>query len=201
MLTIGISGGSGSGKSTVVQELIKRLPGEAVTVIPQDAYYRDNGDKTPEEKRLINFDHPDAIEWDLLIAQLTALKEGRSIEMPIYTYATCARSSQRISVTPAKVILVEGILILTEPRLRDLLDIKIFVDADADDRLMRIVTRDVEERGRTLDQGMRHYETYVKPMHLQFIEPSRRFADLIIPRGGKNSVAVDILASRINDPV
>lgn len=201
MLTIGISGGSGSGKSTVVDELIKRLPAETVTVIPQDSYYWDNGHRSHEEKLAINFDHPDAIEWDLLISQLNELKEKRSIKMPLYTYATCARSDKTRTVKPGKIIVVEGILILTEPRLRNLLDIKVFVDADADDRLMRIIRRDIEERGRTFDQGMRHYERFVKPMHLQFIEPSKRFADIIVPQGGKNVVAIDILASRIKQTI
>ncbi len=198
MLTIGISGGSGSGKSTVVNELISRLPEDVVAVIPQDSYYWDHGDKTQEEKRNINFDHPDAIEWELLIRQLEALKQGKSIEMPRYSYVSCARSAKTIQVLPRKIIIVEGILILTEPGLRDLLDIKVFVYADPDERLMRIIRRDMEERGRSLDQGLRHYETFVKPMHLQFIEPSKRFADIIVPQGGKNRVAMDILASRIN---
>ena len=198
MLTIGISGGSGSGKSTVVNELINRLPGEAVTVIPQDSYYWDNSDKTPKEKRNINFDHPDAIEWKLLIAQLQEIKTGNPIEMPVYSYVTCARSKETIPKPSRKIIIVEGILILTEPGLRDLLDIKVFVDADTDERLIRIIRRDMEERGRTFEQGMRHYETFVKPMHQQFIEPSKRFADIIVPQGGENRVAMDILASRIN---
>ncbi len=197
MLTIGISGGSGSGKSTVVHELIRQLPGEVVTVIPQDSYYWDNGNKSDEEKRNINFDHPDAIEWQLLIDQLRALKSGKSIEMPSYSYVTCARSKETTVIHARKIIVVEGILILTEPELRDLLDIKVFVDADPDDRLIRIIRRDTEKRGRSFDQGMRHYESFVKPMHLQFIEPSKRFADIIIPQGGKNTVAIDILASRI----
>lgn len=198
MLTIGISGGSGSGKSTVVLELIKRLPGDTVTIIPQDSYYRDNGNKTEEEKRNINFDHPDAIEWQLLIDQLRELRSGTPIEMPVYSYVSCARSSETVRVRAREIIIVEGILILTEPELRNLLDIKVFVDADPDDRLMRIIRRDIEERGRSFDQGMRHYETFVKPMHQQFIELSKRFADIIIPQGGKNNVAIDILASRIN---
>lgn len=197
MLTIGISGGSGSGKSTVVYELIRRLPEDTVTIIPQDSYYWDNGDKSEEEKRNINFDHPDAIEWELLIAQLQELKSGKAIDMPSYSYVTCARSTETRLIQTRKIILVEGILILTEPALRDLLDIKVFVDADPDDRLIRIIRRDIEERGRSFNQGMRHYESFVKPMHLQFIEPSKRFADIIIPQGGKNTVAIDILASRI----
>jgi len=198
MLTIGISGGSGSGKTTVVNELISRLPEDVVAVIPQDSYYWDHGDKTQVEKRNINFDHPDAIEWELLISQLEALKQGESVEMPHYSYVSCARSAETTQVQPRKIIIVEGILILAEPGLRDLLDIKVYVDADPDERLMRIIRRDVEERGRSLDQGLRHYETFVKPMHLQFIEPSKRFADIIVPQGGKNRVAMDILASRIN---
>lgn len=197
MLIIGISGGSGSGKSTVVAELIKRLPEKAVTVIPQDSYYWDNGAKSEEEKRMINFDHPDAIEWGLLIDQLQELKSGKAIRMPQYSYVSCARLKETRSIQARKIIIVEGILILTEPSLRNLLDIKVFVDADPDDRLMRIIRRDIEERGRSFDQGMRHYESFVKPMHLQFIEPSKRFADIIIPQGGKNTVAIDILASRI----
>ncbi|MFH1937196.1 MAG: uridine kinase [Bacteroidota bacterium] len=197
MLTIGISGGSGSGKSTVVNELINRFPDDTVAVIPQDSYYWDNGDKTPEEKRDINFDHPDAIEWKLLIAQLQEIKTGNLIEMPVYSYVTCARSKETIPISPRKIIIVEGILILTEPGLRDLLDIKVFVDANPDERFMRIIRRDVEERDRTFDQGMRHYETFVKPMHQQFIEPSKRFAEIIVSHGGQNRVAMDILASRI----
>jgi len=197
MLIIGISGGSGSGKSTVVAELIKRLPENAVTVIPQDSYYWDNGAKSEEEKRMINFDHPDAIEWGLLIDQLEELKSGKAIRMPQYSYVSCARLKETRSIRARKIIIVEGILILTEPSLRNLLDIKVFVDADPDDRLMRIIRRDIEERGRSFDQGMHHYASFVKPMHLQFIEPSKRFADIIIPQGGKNSVAIDILASRI----
>ena len=197
MLVIGISGGSGSGKSTVVRELINRLPAEAVTILPQDAYYWDNGHKSQEEKRQINFDHPDAIEWTLLMDQLKKLKQGQSIEQPMYSYVTCARSDETIEVSPTTIIVVEGILILTQPEVRDLLDIKVFVDADADDRLMRIIRRDMEERGRSLSQGLHHYETFVKPMHLQFIEPSKRYADIIVPQGGHNSVAIDILASRI----
>jgi len=197
MLIIGIAGGSGSGKSTVVRELIRRLPGEAIPVVPQDAYYWDNGKKSPEEKRNINFDHPSAIEWDLLIEQLKTLRSGKPVDMPRYSYVTCARSPETTRVEPHRIIIVEGILILTEIRLRELLDIRVFVDADADDRLMRIIRRDTGERGRTFEQGMKHYETFVKPMHLQFIEPSKRFADIIVPQGGENQVAMDILASRI----
>ncbi|MEI7725440.1 MAG: uridine kinase [Bacteroidota bacterium] len=197
MLIIGIAGGSGSGKSTVVKQVIKHLPKEAVTVIPQDAYYKDNGHKSAEERAKINFDHPTSIEWGLLIKQLETLKTGASIEMPIYSYVTCARSKETILVNPAQVIIVEGILILTNPRLRSKMDIKVFVDADGDDRLMRIIRRDLEERGRSFQQVLDHYDSFVKPMHLQFIEPTKRYADIIVPQGGQNKVAIDILSSRI----
>jgi len=197
MLIIGIAGGSGSGKSTVVKQVIKHLPREAVTVIPQDAYYKDNGHKSAEERAKINFDHPTSIEWGLLIKQLETLKTGISIEMPIYSYVTCARSKETIQVNPAQVIIIEGILVLTNPRLRSKMDIKVFVDADGDDRLMRIIRRDLEERGRSFQQVLEHYDSFVKPMHLQFIEPTKRYADIIVPQGGQNKVAIDILSSRI----
>lgn len=197
MLIIGIAGGSGSGKSTVVNQVIKHLPRESVTVIPQDAYYKDNGHKSAEERAKINFDHPSSIEWGLLIKQLEMLKTGHAIEMPIYSYVTCARSRETIPVTPSSVIIVEGILILTNPRLRKKMDIKVFVDADGDDRLMRIIRRDIEERGRSFHQVLQHYERYVKTMHLQFIEPTKRYADIIVPQGGQNKVAIDLLSSRI----
>jgi len=196
-MIIGIAGGSGSGKSTVVNQVIKRLPKNSVSVIPQDAYYKDNGHKSAQERAKINFDHPSSIEWSLLIRQLDMLKSGKPIEMPIYSYITCARSKETIKVDPKKVILVEGILILTNPRLRKRMDIKVFVDADGDDRLMRVIWRDIEERGRGFQDVLRHYDTYVKPMHLQFIEPTKRYADIIVPQGGQNEVAIDLLASRI----
>lgn len=197
MLIIGIAGGSGSGKSTVVNQVIKHLPRESVTVIPQDAYYKDNGHKSADERAKINFDHPSSIEWGLLIKQLEMLRSGQSIEMPIYSYVTCARSKETIPVIPSSVIIVEGILILTNPRLRKKMDIKVFVDADGDDRLMRIIRRDIEERGRSFQQVLQHYERFVKTMHLQFIEPTKRYADIIVPQGGQNRVAIDLLTSRI----
>jgi len=197
MLIIGIAGGSGSGKTTVVKKIIKSLPKDSVSIISQDSYYKDNGHKTAEEREKINFDHPSSIEFNLLIKHLEMLKEGNSIEMPIYSYLTCARAKETITIIPKKVIIVEGILILTSPRMRDRMDIKIFVDADADDRLMRIIWRDLEERGRSFQQVLEHYEKYVKPMHLQFIEPTKRYADIIVPQGGKNQIAIDILSSRI----
>ena len=197
MLLIGIAGGSGSGKTTVVKKLIEALPEDSISVVSQDAYYWDNGSLSPEAKKEINFDHPDAIEWDLLVKHLDMLKEGKTIPMPIYTYVTCARSAEVIPVKPTEVVIVEGILIMTCPELVKRLDIKIFVDAGGDDRLMRIIRRDIEERGRTVSDVLRHYETFVKPMHNQFIEPTKRLADIIIPRGGSNQVAIDIMASRI----
>ena len=197
MLIIGIAGGSGSGKSTVVNQIIHHLPKDTVSVIPQDAYYRDNGHLSAEERARINFDHPSSIEFNLLVKQLDELKSGTSVEMPIYSYVTCARAKETIPVFPREVIIVEGILVLTNPRLRKRMDIKIFVDADGDDRLMRIIRRDIEERGRSFQQVLQHYEKFVKPMHLQFIEPTKRYADIIVPQGGQNHVAIDVLASRI----
>jgi uridine kinase len=199
MLTIGISGGSGSGKTTVVKKIVKSLPPGSVSIIYQDAYYRDNGHLSQEEKRRINFDHPSSIEFNLLIEHLISMKAGETIGMPIYSYVTCARSKEKTPVLPKKVVIVDGILILTNPRLRKQLDIKVFVDADPDDRLMRIIWRDIEERGRSFKQVLEHYESFVKPMHLLFIEPNKRYADIIVPQGGKNQIAIDILTSTIKE--
>lgn len=197
MLIIGIAGGSGCGKSTVVKQIIKKLPKDSVTVIPQDSYYKDNGHLSAEERAKINFDHPSSIEFNLLVKHLDLLKEGETIGMPIYSYLTCARATETIPVKPKEVVIVEGILIMSNPRVRDRMDIKVFVDAEPDDRLMRIIRRDIEERGRSFGQVLDHYEKYVKPMHLQFIEPSKRYADIIVPQGGANHVAIDILTSKI----
>ena len=198
MLIIGIAGGSGSGKTTVVKKVNKNLPDNIVSLVSQDAYYWDNGHLSPEEKKRINFDHPESIEWPLLIEQLDQLKTGKHIDMPTYTYVTCARGEETIRVAPRDVIIVEGILVLTKEELRDRCDIKIFVDADNDDRLMRIIQRDTMERGRSVEDVFKHYLTFVKPMHLQFIEPSKRYADVIVPQGGENKIAIDMLVSRIN---
>jgi uridine kinase len=198
MLVIGIAGGSGSGKTTVVNKIISGLPPKSVSIMSQDAYYWDNGHLSPEEKKLINFDHPDSIEWELLISHLDRLISGHPIEMPRYSYVECARANETTHIQPTRVIIVEGILILTNPELRSRFNVKVFVDADADDRLMRIIHRDILERGRDVEMVLKHYETYVKPMHLQFIEPSKRYADLIIPQGGDNEVAIELLSSRIN---
>lgn len=197
MLVIGIAGGSGSGKTTVVKQIIRRLPKDSVTVIPQDAYYFDNGHLSAEERGRINFDHPSSIEFDLLARHIDALKQGETIGMPIYSYITCSRAHETVEVRPGKVLIVEGILIFTNEAIRKRCDIKIFVDAQADDRVLRILQRDTRQRGRSFDEAMQHYEKFVKPMHEQFIEPTKQYADIIVPQGGENDVAIDILASRI----
>lgn len=197
MLIVGIAGGTGSGKTTVVKKVMARFPNEEVTVISQDAYYKDNGQIPLEERQKINFDHPDSLEFSLLIEHLEKLKKGQSIEMPIYSYLTCLRSKETITVKPARVVLVEGILILTDAGLRNMLDIKVFVDADADDRLGRVIQRDIVERGRSVLMVLERYHDTVKPSHLQFIEPSKRYADIIIPGGGENQIGIEVLISII----
>ncbi len=197
MLIIGIAGGSGSGKTTVVKKIVKSLPEDSVAVVPQDAYYYDNGHLSQEEKDKINFDHPNSIEWDLLNHHVNMLKTGHQINMPTYSYVDCARGKETVLIKPKEIVIIEGILILTNPALRNQLDIKIFVSTDSDDRLMRILRRDISERGRTYEEALTHYETFVKPMHQQFIEPTKMFADVIIPQGGNNKVAIDIVVSRI----
>ncbi len=197
MLTIGIAGGSGSGKTTVVKRIVETLPSDAVAIMPQDAYYYDNGHLSQEEKLKINFDHPNSIEWELLVNHLEILKNGSNIQQPMYNYVTCARAPETIEIVPKPVVIVEGILILTNQALRDQLDIKLFVDTQSDNRLMRIINRDVKERGRNYNDAMVHYKEFVKPMHEQFIEPTKRFADVIIPQGGKNHVAIEMVASMI----
>ncbi len=197
MLVIGIAGGSGSGKTTVVNSITSRLK-EKVVVIPQDSYYKDSSHLPMEERQHINFDHPDAIDFDLLCEQLAALKRGETIEQPVYSYITCSRSkTETVTVAPAEVIIIEGILIFTCEKLRDQLDIKIFVDADDDDRLMRVMARDILERGKTVETVIERYSKTVKPMYLQFIEPSKRYADIIIPQGGHNKVAIEVISATI----
>ena len=198
MLVIGIAGGSGSGKTTVVKAITKRLGAEKVVVIPQDSYYKDSSDLTDEEKRRHNFDHPDAIEWDLLCGQLAELKAGRSIDQPIYSFISCARSKTETKhVDPADVVIIEGILIFNCKELRDQMDVKVFVDADDDDRLMRVMERDISERGKDVHWVIERYTNTVKPMYLQFIEPSKRYADIIVPQGGHNRVAIDVITATI----
>lgn len=198
MLVIGIAGGSGSGKTTVVNAIVERLQDKHVVVIPQDSYYRDLGEMNEEEKRNHNFDHPDSIEWELLCEQLSELKKGRSIRQPVYSYITCRRSeSEYVHVEPADVIIIEGILIFTCKELRDQMDIKFFVDADDDERLMRVMARDIAERGKDVMWVIERYTKTVKPMYLEFIEPSKRYADIIIPQGGHNKVAIDVITAML----
>ena len=197
MLIIGIAGGSGSGKTTVVRALTDQLK-EKVVVIPQDSYYKDSSHLPMEERQKVNFDHPDSIDFDLLIKHLKELKKGHSVEQPVYSYITCSRSAtETVTVHPAEVIIVEGILIFCCAELRKQMDIKIFVDADDDDRLMRVMARDILERGKTVETVIQRYSRTVKPMFLQFIEPSKRYADVIIPQGGHNKVAIDVIAATI----
>lgn len=197
MLIIGIAGGTGSGKTTVVKKLIEQLPKGEVAVLSQDSYYKDNSHLQLEERQKINFDHPNSIEFDLLIDHLKKLKNGEPIEEPIYSYLTCTREKKTKKIEPKEVVIVEGILILTNEKLRNLFDIKIFVYADDDDRLGRVISRDMSERGRSVEKVLQRYSKSVKPMHLQFIEPSKIYADLIIPQGGHNKVAVEILSTII----
>lgn len=197
MLVIGIAGGSGSGKTTVVNAITKQLH-ENVVVIPQDSYYKDSSHLPLEERQKVNFDHPDSIDFRLLNEQLKALKSGETIQQPVYSYLTCSRSkTETVTVRPADVIIIEGILIFTCAELREQMDIKIFVDADDDDRLMRVMARDIIERGKTVEKVIERYTKTVKPMYLQFIEPSKRYADIIIPQGGHNKVAIDIISATI----
>ena len=199
MLIIGIAGGTGSGKTTVVRKITERLPACEVAILPQDSYYRDSSHLPLEERLEINFDHPASIEFELLTKHLKELRKGHPIQQPIYSYLTCTRSEETVPVNPCKVIIVEGILILSNPELRKLMDLKIFVDADADDRLIRVINRDIVERGRSVNKVMERYECTVKPMHLQFIEPTKRFADIIVPQGGNNHIAIDILTKYIEN--
>ncbi len=201
MLIIGIAGGSGSGKTTVVNKLVGGMDGRRVTVICQDNYYNDNSGLTLAERRKINFDHPNAIEFPLLIEHLKTLRSGRAVDMPTYSFVESTRLAETVRVEPRDVIIVEGILVLAVAELREIMDIKVFVDADADDRLARRIRRDVRDRGRLLENVLNHYETTVKPMHLQFIEPSKRYADLIVPQGGDNEIAIDVLRHSIEKKI
>lgn len=197
MLIIGIAGGTGSGKTTVVNKIINSLPPGEVAVLPQDSYYRDSSHVPVEERSKINFDEPAAIEWPLLVSHLKSLKEGHSIEMPTYSYLTCTRQPETITVEPREVVIVEGILVLTDPTLRSMLDVKVFVDAEADERLIRVIARDCVERGRTPQMVLNRYQDMLKPMHEMYIEPSKKSADLIVPQGGSNVVAIQLLTDYI----
>lgn len=197
MIIIGIAGGTGSGKTTVVRKIIEELPAGEVAVLPQDSYYKDLSHIPPEERSKINFDEPAAIEWPLLVKQLRALKDGKAVDVPTYSYLTCTRQPETVRVEPRDVVIVEGILVLCDDELRNMLDVKVFVDADADDRLIRLIARDCVERGRTPQMVLDRYASVLKPMHLQYIEPSKRYADLIVPQGGKNTVAMRLLTDYI----
>ena len=199
MLVIGIAGGTGSGKTTVVKNIIEGFGSDDVAVLSQDSYYRDNGDLSVEEKKDLNFDHPDSLEFELLVKHIKDLKNNKTIEEPIYSYLSCGRSKETNTIKPKKVVIVEGILILSNPELRELFDIKIFVHANADDRLIRVIKRDTIERGRDVNTVLDRYHKTLKPMHDQFIEPSKNYADLIIPVGGENKVAISVLSAVIKN--
>jgi len=197
MIVIGIGGGSGSGKTTFVNKLVNSLSANSVAILSQDAYYRSNPQIIEAERKKMNYDHPDSIEWELMHTHITQLKSGSIIQQPVYSMITCSRGDAAVAVSPNKVLIVEGILILTQPNIRDLMSIKIFIDADADHRLMRVLKRDMEERGRGVEEVMNRYLKTVRPMHEQFIEPSKKFADIIVPIGGDNHVAIDLLSQYI----
>jgi len=199
MLIIGIAGGTGCGKTTVVNQIINELPNEEVGVISQDSYYHDLSHLTLPERKKINFDHPNSIDFELLIKHLNELKAGKSVQQPVYSFLECNRTDQTIMTHPRKVMIVEGILILTNPEIRKMFDIKIFVHADSDERLIRRLKRDVNERGWNLDDTIHQYQSVLKPMHEEFIEPSKEYADIIIPNNKYNTVAVEIVKSIINE--
>ncbi|WP_408025026.1 uridine kinase [Tenacibaculum sediminilitoris] len=199
MFVIGIAGGTGSGKTTVVNQIINELPADEVCVISQDSYYKETDNLTYEERTKINFDHPRAIDFDLMVEHLTNLKNGDIIEQPIYSFVTHNRTKDTIKTHPRKVIIIEGILIFNNKELRNLCDIKVFVHADADERLIRRVRRDIKERGRDIDEVLNRYQNTLKPMHQEFIEPTKNYADIIIPNDRYNTVAIDIVRTVIND--
>ncbi|MBR3648041.1 MAG: uridine kinase [Paludibacteraceae bacterium] len=201
MFIIGIAGGTGSGKTTVVKKLTERLPKGEVVVIPQDSYYKDSSHVPVEERQNINFDHPDAFEWPLLERHLRELREGKAIEQPIYSYLTCTRQKETIHIEPKEVVIIEGILTLVDKKLRAQMDLKIFVDADADDRLIRVIQRDIVERGRTTEGVIDRYQKVLKPMHEQFIEPCKRYADVIVPQGGSNTAAINMLVKFVRQQI
>ena len=201
MLIIGIAGGTGSGKTTVVHQILNELPETEVGIISQDSYYKDSSHLSFEERSKINFDHPRAIDFELLVAHLKALKSGETIEQPVYSFVTHNRTPDTIITHPRKVMIVEGILILTSPELREMFDIKVYVHADSDERLIRRLRRDIAERGRDMDEVLNRYQTTLKPMHQQFIEPTKAYADIIIPNDKYNTVAIDIVRAVINQRI
>lgn len=198
-LILGLSGGSGSGKTTVVQKILRRIGKENILKIEHDSYYRDLSHLTFEQRKNKNFDHPASLETELMIRHIEALKNGYHVEIPVYDFAVHTRSEETISSSPKKIILIDGILIFSESKLRELMDIKIFVDTDDDVRLLRRLKRDINERKRNLNDVLDQYEKFVRPMHLEFVEPSKRYADIIIPRGGENKIALDMVIALIKE--
>ena len=196
-LIIGVAGGTGSGKSTVARNVAQALQAESVVFIDMDAYYRNYGHLSLVERRKVNWDHPDAFDWELLVDQLARLSAGESIEKPVYDFVSHTRTDRTVVVPPAQVVVIDGILLFSDSRVRDLCDVKVFVDADADVRLIRRIRRDMAKRGRPLDEILDQYLTSVQPMHLQFVEPSKRYADVIVPRGGHNPVAIEMIVAKI----
>ena len=197
MTIIGSAGGTGSGKTTVVKKIVEALPPNSVAVVPLDSYYNDTSDLTPEERKLINFDHPEAFDWKLLHKQIGMLKRGEAIEQPTYSYVISNRLPETVHVEPKPVIIIEGIMTLVDRKLRNMMDLKIFVDTDSDERLIRNILRDVVERGRTVDMVLNRYLEVLKPMHEQFIEPTKKYADIIIPQGGENMKGIGIICKYI----
>ena len=198
-ILIGITGGTGSGKSTIADEIYSSFSSESIAMIQQDMYYKDQSHLTMEERVKTNYDHPKAFDNDLMMEHLQDLIDGKTIEKPIYDFAEHNRSKETVAVDSKRIIIVEGILVLEDPRIRKLLDIKVYVDTDSDIRILRRLVRDIEERGRTVESVIEQYLTVVRPMHMQFIEPTKRHADIIVPEGGQNKVAIDILVSKIKD--
>ena len=197
MTIIGIAGGTGSGKTTVVKKIVEALPPHYVSVVPLDSYYNDTSHMTEEERHAINFDHPDAFDWKLLIKQVNELRKGEAIEQPTYSYLLCNRLPETVHVEPKPVIIIEGIMTLLNKKLREMMDLKIFVDADSDERLIRNIQRDIVERGRDVQMVLDRYLEVLKPMHEQFIEPTKRYADIIIPQGGENKKGIDMVCKYI----
>ena len=198
MLIIGIGGGTGSGKTTVVRKIVESLPDDSVAVIPQDSYYKDQSHLPLEVRKRTNFDHPDAFEWPLLAQQINDLRNGKSIDQPTYSYITCTRLTETIQVKPKDVIIIEGIMALYDKKIRDLMDLKIFVDAGADERLLRVIQRDIVEREHPLEMLVDKYRNVLKPMHDEFIEPTKQYADIIIPNGGHNDRAISMMQMYIS---
>jgi uridine kinase len=198
-LVIAIAGGSGSGKTTVASEILRKVGSHRIAYLPHDAYYRDLNDLPLNQRTQINFDHPDSLESSLLIEHIQALKNWQPVDLPVYDFTTHTRTDQTVHINPQRVILVEGILIFAEPDLRELFDVKIFVDTDPDIRFIRRLQRDITERGRTTENVIKQYLTTVRPMHMDFVEPSKRYADVIIPEGGFNTVALEMVISRIEN--